>query len=101
MEGQSLIQQIVQLATIYFIEADLQEVVLIILKLIDDIDSCQQVQAWHLSIIGSHHGIGFARASLAVRKACCIGTFKSAVDKWSNALVVQLSDKDSLDKSDA
>ena len=101
MEGQSLIEQIVQLATVYFIEADLQKVVLIVLKLIDDIHSCQQIQAWHLSIISSHHGVGFARASLAVRKAGCIGAFKSAVDKRLDAFVVQLSDKDSLDKSNA
>ena len=90
MEWVALIEQVVQLAAVDLIEADLEVVVREAIKEIDDVECGQEVKARHGAVIDPHHGERLARAGLPVCKTGRICAFKRASDQWHDTLFIDL-----------
>jgi hypothetical protein len=65
-------------------------------KVINNIVGGKQIETWYLTICCSHHGKGFATASLTVCETSCVGTFKCALDKGLDAFLVNLNENSAL-----
>ena len=86
----SVVQQIKQLPAVNLVKANEKLQLRKVLKLLDYVKCCQQVQTRHASVTLSHHGVGFATSSLTVSKTGGLGSLESAMDKGLNALAVNL-----------
>jgi hypothetical protein len=65
-------------------------------KVINNIVGGKQIETRYLTICCSHHGKGFAAASLTVCETSCVRTFKCALYKRLDAFFVNLIENSTL-----
>lgn len=86
----SIVKQVIQLATVDLVEAEIEFQVLVLIQVVDDVVGGEQVEAGDALITRTHHGKCFAGAGLPVRETRRLRSLKRLRYKRFNTHLVYL-----------